>query len=93
LPPGVNWTHICGVALLAGIGFTMSLFISELAFTDPAMILHAKLGILIGSVTSATLGFVLLMIGSNQNSSTENNTSSSKNTDIQKNKENENSHS
>lgn len=86
LPPSVNWVHIGGVALLAGIGFTMSLFISELAFTDPAMILHAKLGILLASVTAATLGFVLLMIGSKQNSSAENNTSSSKNNNIHKNK-------
>jgi len=85
LPPSVNWTHICGVALLAGIGFTMSLFISELAFTDPKMIHHAKLGIMIASVAAATLGFVLLMMGSKQNSSAENNESSSKNNNIHKN--------
>jgi len=87
LPSGVNWRHICGVALLAGIGFTMSLFISELAFTDPAIILQAKLGIIIASVTAATLGFVvLLMMGSKQTSSAENNKSSSKNNNIHKNK-------
>jgi len=80
LPRGVNWVHICGVALLAGIGFTMSLFISELAFTDHAMILHAKLGIMIASVTAATLGFVVLFrMGSKQNSSAENNKSKSNN--------------
>jgi Na+:H+ antiporter, NhaA family len=60
LPQGTNWGHISGVALLAGIGFTMSLFISELAFTDPQMILQAKLGILIASVTAAILGFLIL---------------------------------
>ena len=85
LPRGVNWTHICGVALLAGIGFTMSLFISELAFTDPTMILHAKLGIMIASVIAATLGFVLLMMGSKQNSFAENDKGSSKNNNIHKN--------
>ncbi len=86
LPPGVNWRHICGVALLAGIGFTMSLFISELAFTDPAMILHAKLGIMIASVIAAIFGFVVLfMMGSNQNSSAENSKSSAKNINIHKN--------
>jgi NhaA family Na+:H+ antiporter len=80
LPPGVNWTHICGIALLAGIGFTMSLFISELAFTDPAMILHAKLGIMIASVIAAALGFVVLFImGNKRNSFAENNKSDSKN--------------
>jgi len=83
LPRGVNWTHICGVALLAGIGFTMSLFISELAFTDPAMILHAKLGIMIASLTAAILGcVVLLTIGIKQNLSAENIKSGSKNKNI-----------
>ena len=80
LPRGVNWTQICGVAFLAGIGFTMSLFISELAFTDPAIILHAKLGIMIASVIAATLGFVVLFrMGSKQDSFAENNKSSFKN--------------
>ena len=80
LPPKVNWVHICGVALLAGIGFTMSLFISELAFTDHVMILHAKLGIMIASVIAATLGFVVLFrMGSKQDSFAENNKSSFKN--------------
>lgn len=62
LPQGVNWFHISGVALLAGIGFTMSLFISELAFTDPQMILQAKLGILIASILAAILGFLILYL-------------------------------
>ncbi len=60
LPVGTNWKHISGVAFLAGIGFTMSLFISELAFADPQMILQAKLGILVASVTAAIVGFVIL---------------------------------
>lgn len=64
LPDQVNWHHITGVALLAGVGFTMSLFISNLAFTDPLMIEHAKYGILLASVTAGILGtFVLKRIG------------------------------
>ena len=60
LPPNVRWTHLLGAAWLCGIGFTMSLFISQLAFTDPAAIEQAKLGILLGSGFSATLGFCWL---------------------------------
>ena len=60
LPPGVNWMHILGVSLLGGIGFTMSIFIGELAFTDASIINEAKLGILIGSIVSGVLGYLIL---------------------------------
>ena len=64
LPAGVEWRHVLGAAWLAGIGFTMSLFISQLAFTDPEAIEQAKLGILLGSFASAVVGFAWLWIAS-----------------------------
>lgn len=60
LPEGANWKHIAGVALLAGIGFTMSLFISGLAFKNPAFIDQAKYGILIASIIAGILGTIVL---------------------------------
>ena len=60
LPTGVSWPMIAGIGLLGGIGFTMSLFISGLAFTDAAMIDGAKLGILIASTIAAILGVFML---------------------------------
>ena len=60
LPEGANWKHIAGVALLAGIGFTMSLFISGLAFGDPVLINQAKYGILIASIIAGILGTIVL---------------------------------
>lgn len=56
LPPGVSWGGICLVGLLAGIGFTMSIFIAMLAFSDEAMLGAAKLGVLTGSLVTALLG-------------------------------------
>ncbi|HSF06105.1 MAG TPA: Na+/H+ antiporter NhaA, partial [Methylomirabilota bacterium] len=60
LPQGVSWGHIYGVAWLTGIGFTMSLFISGLAFPAADLGQQAKLGILLGSVVSALGGVVIL---------------------------------
>jgi NhaA family Na+:H+ antiporter len=57
---GVTWKQIWGASMLAGIGFTMSLFISNLAFTDPVMLTNAKVGILAASVVSAVLGWFVL---------------------------------
>lgn len=60
-PAGASWLQIYGVSLLCGIGFTMSLFISSLAFPlDPAFVEDAKVGILLGSLLSALLGAVVL---------------------------------
>ncbi len=60
LPHGVGWSAILGAGLVAGIGFTMALFIAGLAFT-PALLDQAKVGVLAGSVVAASLGtFVLL---------------------------------
>lgn len=60
LPEGVTWAQVVGAGCLAGIGFTMSLFISELAFSDPTLITAAKIGILFASLTSGVVGFVIL---------------------------------
>ncbi|SAI68790.1 Na(+)/H(+) antiporter 1 [Bordetella ansorpii] len=56
LPPGVSWSGIALVGMLAGIGFTMSIFIAMLAFDDPVLLGAAKLGVLAGSLVSAVLG-------------------------------------
>ncbi len=61
LPQGVTWTHIYGLSCLAGIGFTMSLFIGGLSFSDAEMMNQVRLGVLSGSIISAILGYVVLM--------------------------------
>lgn len=60
LPDGVGWGSLLGVAALGGIGFTMSIFISELAFTDAAMLDDAKLSIFIASISAAGIGAFIL---------------------------------
>ena len=60
-PAGVSWPEIVGVAALAGIGFTISLFIAGLAFDDPALIDAAKIGILGGSLLASLLGAWILL--------------------------------
>ena len=60
-PRGASWAQIYGVALLAGIGFTMSLFIGGLAFPgDGATLDKVKIGVLAGSILSALAGFIVL---------------------------------
>ncbi|WP_243055209.1 Na+/H+ antiporter NhaA [Pseudomonas sp. BP01] len=56
LPAGVNWSSITLIGLLAGIGFTMSIFIANLAFVEPATLGAAKLGVLSASVIAAAVG-------------------------------------
>jgi NhaA family Na+:H+ antiporter len=60
LPDGVRWSHLVGVAALAGIGFTVSLFITSLAFQTPAVQNAAKVGILAASLLAGLLGALLL---------------------------------
>ncbi len=59
-PAGTDWGHILGAAMLAGIGFTMSLFIGTLAFPDADRSTDVRLGVLFGSVVSALAGYVWL---------------------------------
>ena len=59
-PEGVNWKKIYSAGILAGIGFTMSLFISNLAFTDVNILNNAKVGILSASIISGITGFLIL---------------------------------
>lgn len=61
-PAGVSWGQLYGMALIAGIGFTMSLFIGGLAFADPAQIDAVKIGVLAGSIASALAGAAVLVI-------------------------------
>ncbi len=60
LPPGVTWAHLYGATWVAGIGFTMSLFIANLAFADEELLQAAKLGILIASPFCGVVGYFLL---------------------------------
>jgi len=60
LPEGMNWRHVYGAGFLAGIGFTMSIFISELAFETDADKQIAKVGIFVASILSAIIGMTLL---------------------------------
>jgi NhaA family Na+:H+ antiporter len=60
LPDGVAHAHVWGLAMLGGIGFTVSLFIAQLAYDDPAAIATAKIGILAASVIAALLGAATL---------------------------------
>jgi len=61
LPQGIGWAQVWGLSLIAGIGFTMSLFVGNLAFYDPAQINAVKLGVLSGSVIAAIAGALILM--------------------------------
>ncbi len=59
-PIGVSWMQLYGLACLTGIGFTMSLFIGNLAFVDPAQIETVKLGVISGSLVSGLQGYLIL---------------------------------
>jgi NhaA family Na+:H+ antiporter len=60
LPKGVCWSHIVGAGFLGGIGFTMSILITFLAFDNPEVILSAKIAILLSSLLAGTTGFLIL---------------------------------
>ncbi|MBP2315107.1 NhaA family Na+:H+ antiporter [Azospirillum soli] len=62
LPAGAGWVQFYGVSVLTGIGFTMSLFIGNLAFPDPEHAVAVRLGVLAGSIASALFGYALLYV-------------------------------
>ena len=62
LPTDLKWNNIVGAGLLGGIGFTMSIFITLLAFQDAEMVNNAKIAILTASVIAGTLGYIWLRI-------------------------------
>jgi len=69
MPEAVGWVQLYGVALLCGIGFTMSLFVSSLAFekAGPDFAVDGRLGILLGSLTSSIVGYTVLRFCSENN--------------------------
>ncbi|WP_432482199.1 Na+/H+ antiporter NhaA [Kineococcus esterisolvens] len=78
LPEGVRALHVLGVAAVAGIGFTVSLFIAELAYADAALVATAKVGIFTGSLLAAVIGVaVMLLAGRGQRATDATDTSGS----------------
>jgi NhaA family Na+:H+ antiporter len=62
LPRGVRWPQILGAGMLAGVGFTVALFVNELAFDEEVLIDEGKIGILAGSLASGIIGFMVLFL-------------------------------
>ena len=60
LPKGIQWKHIAATGFLAGIGFTMSIFITLLAFDNPALVVNSKIAVLFSSLIAAVVGFFFL---------------------------------
>ena len=71
LPANSNLTHMIGLGLLAGIGFTMSIFISMLSFADPLFIEEAKLSVLLTSLIAGILGYIILRFSSRNGNKTD----------------------
>ena len=70
LPDQVSWSQIWAAGCLAGIGFTMSLFVTNLAFAEPILFYQAKIGIIIGSILSAGTGIIIMILASKRRSGT-----------------------
>ena len=62
LPENVNWQHMLGAAILGGVGFTMAIFVANLAYADAALVTQAKLAILLASLVAGVAGFTLLYL-------------------------------
>ena len=71
-PEGMNKTQLLAMGVLAGIGFTMSIFIDNLAFHDPALVNTGKVAILITSATAAIVGYLLFSRMSHKKPTVEN---------------------
>ncbi len=69
MPAGATPLHIYGIACLAGVGFTMSLFIGSLSFADPSLMNEVRMGVLSGSIVSGIMGYAALMLASREKSS------------------------
>ncbi len=64
LPSAVSWRHVLGAGFLAGIGFTVSIFVSSIAFTDPLLVDQAKVGIFGASILAGAIGYLVLRVAS-----------------------------
>ena len=62
LPSGVTWPGVVAVGLIAGIGFTVALFVTELSFDEGALLTQAKVGIFLASVVAGLVGLVMLRL-------------------------------
>jgi NhaA family Na+:H+ antiporter len=62
LPRSMSWWHVLGLGMLGGIGFTVALFVNELAFDNEVLVSDGKMGILAASLISAIIGYVMLRI-------------------------------
>ena len=76
LPSAMTWTHVLGVGFLAGIGFTVAIFISGIAFDDAALVDQAKMGIFVASVAAAVIGYAILRFTGGGHSAADPSTSS-----------------
>jgi NhaA family Na+:H+ antiporter len=62
LPAGVSWGHVVGISLLGGIGFTVAIFVTELTFGNSEHAELSKVGILVASLISGVLGYLVLRL-------------------------------
>ena len=62
LPSGVGWRHVLGAGFLAGIGFTVAIFVSGIAFDDPAVVDQAKMGVFAASLVAGVMGYLFLRL-------------------------------
>jgi NhaA family Na+:H+ antiporter len=70
-PRGATNLHLLGIAMAAGIGFTVSLFVTELAFTDPLFTEEAKVGVLVASAVAGILAAFVLSLAAKRSSAAE----------------------
>lgn len=70
MPAGMTNVHLLAVSICAGVGFTVAMFVANLAFADAQFLESAKLGIIVGSVVAGLLGYLALQITSRGESTT-----------------------